>query len=60
MSKKIQLYTMDISPPCRIVQMTLDILNLKHELIQLDLLKGENRTPEYLEVFVPIPFALLL
>lgn len=41
---------MNESPPCRIVQMTLNVLNIKHELIHLDLFKGEARTPEYLEL----------
>ena len=52
----IKLYTMRESPPGRIVQMTLSCLNLKHELILLDLRKGEARTPEYLEVIYSLLF----
>ena len=48
------LYTLNESAPCRIVQMTLSVLNLKHEEITVDLFSGEHKTPEYLEVSFPI------
>jgi len=44
------LYTLNESAPCRIVQMTLSVLNLKHEEITVDLFSGEHKTPEYLEL----------
>ena len=47
------LYTLNESAPCRIVQMTLSVLNLKHEEITVDLFSGEHKTPEYLEVSFP-------
>ena len=50
------LYTLNESAPCRIVQMTLSVLNLKHEEITVDLFSGEHKTPEYLEVSFPCHF----
>ena len=47
------LYTLNESAPCRIVQMTLSVLNLKHEEVTVDLFSGEHKTPEYLEVSFP-------
>ena len=48
----IKLYTLNESAPCRIVQMTLGVLNLEYEAITVDLFNGEHKTPEYVEVFV--------
>lgn len=48
------------SAPARIVQITMSILNLEHELVNLDLWKGEARTPEYLEVGVTLITILCL
>ncbi len=46
----LKLYTMKESTPGRIVQMTLSILNLKHQIIIVDPRKGENHSPDYLKV----------
>ena len=50
MAPKLKLYYMFQSPPCRVVMMVLDMLNLKYEAVVVDLLKGEGKTPEYLKV----------
>lgn len=41
---------MQESAPCRTVQMTLDVLNLKYETVHMDLRLGEGRTPDFLEI----------
>ena len=49
-SKMIQIHGIGPSPPCRIVYMTCEVLGLGYEMINCDLQKGENKTPEYLKV----------
>ena len=50
MAPKLKLYYMFQSPPCRVVMMVLDMLNLKYEAVVVDVQKGEGKIPEYLEV----------
>ena len=52
MAPKLKLYYMFQSPPCRVVMMVLDMLKLKYEAVVIDLLKGQGKTPEYLEVLI--------
>lgn len=44
----IQLYRMALSGHCHRVQLFLSLLGLPHELVEVDLAKGEHKTPEYL------------
>ncbi|CAK8678248.1 glutathione S-transferase 1-like [Clavelina lepadiformis] len=44
----LQLYTLNLSPPCRAVIMTLKALGLEFEEKAVDVTKGEQLTPEYL------------
>ena len=46
----IKLYYLAPSYPCRIVAMTLKALNLEYEIKEVNLLKGEQRNPEYLAI----------
>jgi len=39
---------MQLSAPCRIVQMACEVAGVEYEFKSLDLFKGENMTPEYL------------
>ena len=48
--QKLLLYGNLYSPPCRIVSLTLECLNLKYKLMEIWPLKGEHKTPEFLEV----------
>ena len=48
--QKLLLYGNLYSPPCRIVSLTLECLNLKYKLMEIWPLKGECMTPEFLEV----------
>ena len=38
------------SAPCRIVYMTCEALKVSYDKINVDLAKGENKTPEYLKI----------
>ncbi|CAG2171673.1 unnamed protein product, partial [Oppiella nova] len=46
----IDLYVMNLSPPCRAVLMAVKQLNLTVNIKQIDLRKGEHLTPEYLKI----------
>lgn len=46
----LQLYYTAGSPPSRAVLQTIRILGLDVEVKNLDLMKGENKTPEYLKI----------
>jgi len=48
--QKLLLYGNLYSPPCRIVSITLECLNLKYKLMEIWPLKGEHQTPEFLEM----------
>uniref|UniRef100_A0A034W2S2 Glutathione S-transferase 1 n=1 Tax=Bactrocera dorsalis TaxID=27457 RepID=A0A034W2S2_BACDO len=47
---KLELYAIDVSAPCRAVLLTLKALNLPYEYKLVNLMTGENRTPEYLAI----------
>jgi glutathione S-transferase len=44
----IQLYRMALSGHCHRVQLFLSLLGLQYELVDVDLAKGEHKTPEFL------------
>jgi len=44
----IQIYGMQLSAPCRLVEMTAEVLGLEYEFKVVDLFSGENMKPEYL------------
>ena len=48
--QKLLLYGNLYSPPCRLVSLTLECLNLKYRLMEVWPTKGEHQTPEFLEV----------
>jgi glutathione S-transferase len=48
MSSPIRLYTFFLSGHAHRAQLFLSLLNLPHELVQVDLSKGQHKTPEYL------------
>ena len=50
----IQVHGMPLSAPSRIVYMTCEALGLEYEVILCDLMKGDNKTPEYLKVTFPV------
>ena len=43
-----QIYGMQLSAPCRIVEMTAEVLGLEYEFKVVDLMAGENMKPEFL------------
>ncbi|CAH0589993.1 unnamed protein product [Chrysodeixis includens] len=45
----IKLYSHPTSPAGRAVFMLTEILNLKYELVEVNVMAGDNRKPEYLE-----------
>ena len=47
---KVDIYGMPPSAPCRILYMTCTALGVEYNDIAVDLMKGENKTPEYLKV----------
>ena len=46
----VDIYGMGPSAPCRILYMTCTALGVEYNDIAVDLMNGENRTPEYLKV----------
>jgi len=46
----VEIYGMDLSAPCRILYMTCEALGLEYTKHEVDLFKGENKTPEYLKM----------
>ena len=46
----MQLYDLDISGNCYRVRLLLALLNVKHELVLVDLMKGEHREPAFLKL----------
>lgn len=45
----MNLYHMELSPPCQSVRLLAKTLNVPLNLIQLDLFKDEHLTPEFLK-----------
>nr|ALS04353.1 glutathione S-transferase delta-epsilon 2 [Acartia pacifica]ALS04354.1 glutathione S-transferase delta-epsilon 2 [Acartia pacifica] len=50
MSSSIDIYGMQLSAPVRIVQMTAQCLNLPYTFKEVDLLKNEHKTEEFLKL----------
>lgn len=46
----IKLYGHEISGNVYKVRLLLALLNIDHEYIRIDLLKGEHKSPEYLKI----------
>nr|AQS22597.1 glutathione S-transferase delta-epsilon 2 [Pseudodiaptomus poplesia] len=46
----IEIYGMQLSAPCRIVEMTCEMLGLEYNFNQVDLMAGEHMKPEYLAI----------
>ena len=46
----VEIHGMGGSAPCRILYMTCEALGLEYEMVNVDMMKGENKTPEYLKV----------
>jgi len=46
----IEIYGLQLSAPCRIVEMTAEVLGLEYEFKQCDLMAGEHMKPEYLAI----------
>ena len=46
----VDIYGMGPSAPCRILYMTCTALGVEYNDINVDLMNGENKTPEYLKV----------
>ena len=46
----IEIHGTALSPPCRIVYMTCEVLGIEYKEIEVDLFKGMTRTPEYLKL----------
>ncbi|XP_038120746.1 glutathione S-transferase 4 [Culex quinquefasciatus] len=49
-SSRMNLYHMELSPPCQSVRLLAKTLNVPLNLIQLDLFKDEHLTPEFLKI----------
>jgi glutathione S-transferase len=54
----IKLYGHEISGNCYKVKLLLELLNIEYEWIKVDLMKGEQKSPEYLALnpFGQVPF----
>ncbi|TRY66937.1 hypothetical protein TCAL_07652 [Tigriopus californicus] len=46
----VELYGMSASAPCRIVAMTLEVLEVPYEYKTIDLMAGDQMKPEYLKI----------
>ena len=46
----VEIHGMSLSAPCRICYMTCEVLGIDYKMITCDLMKGENKSPEYLKV----------
>ncbi|XP_026826572.1 uncharacterized protein LOC109611401 [Ooceraea biroi] len=46
----VQLYYMNMSPPCRAVVLVAETIGLELELIEMNILNGEHLTPEYEQI----------
>ena len=47
----VEIFGMPLSAPCRILHMTCEALGVEYKETNVDLFKGENKTPEFLKVF---------
>ena len=46
----VEIFGMGLSAPCRILHMTCEALGVEYKETNVDLFKGENKTPEFLKV----------
>ena len=46
----VEIHGMIGSAPCRICYLTCEVLGIEYKMVNCDLMKGENRTPDYLKV----------
>jgi len=46
----IEVHGMTLSAPCRIVYLTCEALGLEYKMVECNLMKGENKTPEFLKM----------
>ncbi len=46
----LEVYGIEMSPPCRAVLITCDMIGKQYELKTVDITKGDHQTPEYLAV----------
>ena len=46
----VEIYGMSLSAPCRICYLTCEVLGIEYKMVNCDLMKGENRAPEFLKV----------
>ena len=46
----VEIHGMGGSAPCRILYMTCEVLGLEYKMVNVDMMKGENKTQEYLKV----------
>jgi len=46
----VELYGLDLSAPCRIVMMAAECVGVTYNFHKVDLMAGENKTPEFLAV----------
>lgn len=49
-SNQIQVYGTPVSAPCRMTFMACEVLGIDYKIVNIDLMKGETRTPEYLKM----------
>ena len=48
----VEIFGMGLSAPCRILNMTCEALGVEYKETTVDLFKNENKTPEFLKVFI--------
>jgi len=46
----VEIYGLQLSAPCRIVEMTAEVIGVPYEFKKCDLMAGENMKPEYLAI----------
>ena len=46
----VKVHGMNLSAPCRLVYLTCEAVGIEYEKINVDLMNGGTRTPEYLKV----------
>ena len=49
----VEVHGMTLSAPCRIVYMACEALGLEYKMVECNLMKGDNKTPEFLKVRIP-------
>ena len=46
----VKVHGMNLSAPCRLVYLTCEAVGIEYEKVDVDLMNGGTRTPEYLKV----------